>query len=116
LDWLKRAHRSKNLAPFIPWIPLIVSLFLSKIEAKTASTTVSNDNQLAMGLLETTEWLIVGWGLCRGIKTASTTTIVGQKLVCTFLLYVYLLLEKPSVELLHWPVTCSRLFCMLLAT
>ena len=60
-------------------------LFLTEIDAKTASTTVSDDNQLAMGLLETTEWLIVGWGLCRGIKMASMTTIMGQKLVCTFL-------------------------------
>ena len=74
--WLKRAHRSKNWASFILWIPLVMSLFLTKIDAKTASTTVSNNNQLAMDLFETTEWLIVGWGLCRGIKMASTTTIM----------------------------------------
>jgi hypothetical protein len=72
-----------------------MSLFSTEIDAKTASTTVSNDNQLTMDLFETTEWLIVGWGLCRGIKTASTSTIMVKNRVNT-LFYVYLLLEKAS--------------------
>ena len=85
LLWLKRAHRSQNSSLFILCIPLVLLLFSTKIDAKTASTTVSDDNQLAMGLIETTEWLIVGWGLCRGIKMASTTTIMVKNRVYTFL-------------------------------
>jgi hypothetical protein len=53
-----------------------MSLFSTKIDAKTASTTVSNNNQLAMGLFEMTEWLIVGWSLCKGHKTPSTASIM----------------------------------------
>jgi hypothetical protein len=55
--------------------------FSTGIDAKTASTTVSDDNQLAMGVIETREWLIVGWGLCRGTETASMTSIMVKNRV-----------------------------------
>ena len=83
--WLKRAHRSENSSLFVLWIPLVLLLFLTKIDAKTASTTVSNDNQLAMGLIDTTESLNVGWrhknGVddhCHGQKTKLGSVILQQ--------------------------------------
>ena len=81
--WLKRAHRSKNLASFILWIPLVMSLFSTEIDAKTNSTTVSTDNQLSMGLLMMTVWLVVAFGHCGGQKMPLMASIMVQ-IRCTF--------------------------------
>ena len=64
----QRAHSGRNLASFV------------EIKAKTASITESGNNQVAIGLLDTTEWCIVEWGHCRDIKPASTTTIMASML------------------------------------
>ena len=77
----QESPQEKNLSPFVLGYCSLCHFF-TKIDAKTASTTVSDDNQLAMGLIETTEWLIVGWSLCKGHKMLSMASIM--LLVSTF--------------------------------